>query len=77
MARQTGGAGGRGESQYRTAARLAKRGVPVAIELYRRWQSLTPEQRERYLRTAREYVDRANEAYQRGRGPKSRFRRPR
>jgi hypothetical protein len=77
MARQTGGSGGRGESQYRAAARLAKRGVPVAIELYRRWQSLTPEQRERYLRTAREYVDRANEAYQRGRGPNSRFRRPR
>jgi hypothetical protein len=57
---------GRGE-QYRQAARLAKRGVPVAIELYRRWQSLTPEQRERYLRMAREYANRANEAVQRGR----------
>jgi hypothetical protein len=75
MARGASGAG-RGESQYRAAARLAKRGVPVAIELYRRWQSLTPEQRERYLRMAREYANRASEAYQRnrpgqsGRGPK-------
>ena len=68
--------GGRGW-QYRAAARLAKRGVPVAIELYRRWQSLTPEQRERYLRMAREYVDRANEVYQRRGGGRGRPRRPR
>lgn len=53
---------GRG-AQFKAAARLAKRGVPVAIELYRRWQSLTPEQRERYLRMAREYAARANDAY--------------
>jgi hypothetical protein len=82
MARGTGGApGGRGE-QYRSAARLARRGVPIAIELYRRWQSLTPEQRDRYLRMAREYAGRANEAVQRGRGQQGRgrgpgFRRPR
>lgn len=63
----TGSGAGRG-SQYRAAARLAKRGVPVAIELYRRWQSLTPEQRERYLRMAREYAARAGDVYQRGRG---------
>lgn len=70
---------GRG-AQYRQAARLAKRGVPVAIELYRRWQSLTPEQRERYLRMAREYTQRANEAYAKRRGlagGPGRFRRPR
>jgi hypothetical protein len=81
MARASGGAG-RGD-QYRAAARLAKRGVPIAIELYRRWQSLTPEQRDRYLRMAREYAGRASEAYQRGRGHQGRgrgpgsFRRPR
>ena len=72
----SGGGAGRGESQYRTAARLAKRDVPVAIELYRRWQSLTPQQRERYLQMVREYANRASEVYQRnrpgqpGRGPK-------
>ena len=68
MAKSAGG------SRYAEAARLAKRGIPVAIELYRRWQSLTPEQRERYLKTAREYASRAGDAYaeRRGRlGPKS------
>jgi hypothetical protein len=50
-------------SQYRAAARLARRGVPIAIELYRRWQQLTPEQRERYLALAREYAGRAETAY--------------
>ena len=70
-----------GVSQYRAAARLARRGVPVAIELYRRWQSLTPEQRERYLRRAREYADRASDVYsqrrsgQFGRGGRGGFRR--
>ena len=52
-----------GGSRYAEAARLAKRGIPVAIELYRRWQSLTPEQRERYLKTAREYARKAGDAY--------------
>jgi hypothetical protein len=33
--------------------------VPIAIELYRRWQQLTPEQRERYLKRAQEYAQRA------------------
>ena len=45
--------------QYRAAARLARRGVPIAIELYRRWKDLTPEQRERYLKRAQEYAQRA------------------
>lgn len=54
-------------SQYRQARQLAKRGIPVALELYRRWQSLTPEQRERYLRTAREYAGKAGDAYKRNR----------
>jgi len=61
-------------SKYAEAARLARRGVPVAIELYRRWQELTPEQRERYLKMAREYARKAGDAYadRRGRlGPKS------
>lgn len=69
---------GPGGSQYRAAARLARRGVPIAMELYRRWQSLTPEQRERYLRMARQYAERAGDAYGRGRGQVGRGpRRPR
>ena len=62
-----------GGSRYAEAARLAKRGIPIAIELYRRWQSLSPEQRERYLKMAREYANKAGDAYaeRRGRlGPK-------
>jgi ribosome recycling factor len=51
-------------AQYRAVARLAKRGIPVAIELYRRWQQLTPEQRERYLKMARQYAERTNTAVQ-------------
>ena len=63
-------------AQYRAAARLARRGVPIAIELYRRWQELTPEQRERYLKLARQYADRANTALrqQRTRGTRLRKR---
>lgn len=64
-------------AQYRAAARLARRGVPVAIELYRRWQSLTPAQRERYLRMAREYADRAGDVYGKRRGQLGRRDRPR
>ena len=59
-------------SQYRAAARLARRGVPIAIELYRRWQQLTPEQRERYLKMAREYANKAADAYADRRGRISR-----
>jgi hypothetical protein len=50
-------------SRYQEAARLAKRGVPIAIDLYRRWQQLPPETRERYLRQAREYAKRAGDLY--------------
>jgi hypothetical protein len=60
----------RRRSQYETARRLAQRGVPIAIDLYRRWQQLTPEQRERYLRMARDYAARAGEL-RRGRGGSS------
>lgn len=51
----------RRRSQFETARRLARRGVPIAMELYRRWQELPPETRERYLRMAKEYAARAND----------------
>ena len=57
-----------GRSKYAEAARLARRGIPIALELYRRWQDLTPEQRERYLKTAREYARKAGDAYAERRG---------
>ena len=62
-------------AQYRAAARLARRGIPIAMELYRRWQELTPEQRERYLKMARQYADRANATLQQQRSRGGRLRR--
>ena len=55
-------------SKYAEAARLARRGIPIAVELYRRWQSLPPEQRERYLKMAREYARKAGDQYAERRG---------
>jgi hypothetical protein len=55
-------------SRYQEAARLAKRGIPIAVDLYRRWQQLPPETRERYLKTAREYAKKAGDAYAERRG---------
>jgi hypothetical protein len=46
----------------KTAARFAKKAVPVGMELYRRWQAMPPEQRERYMKTVRDYAARAGEA---------------
>jgi hypothetical protein len=46
----------------KTAAKFAKKAVPVGIELYRRWQAMPPEQRERYMKTVREYAAKAGDA---------------
>ena len=43
---------------------MAKRMSPVALEAYRRWQNLTPEQKERYARMAREYAGRGRHAFE-------------
>jgi hypothetical protein len=64
-------------SQYETAKRLAKRGIPIAMDLYRRWQQLPPETRERYLRMAKEYARRAGDVYADRRGRLGSSRRPR
>jgi len=49
-------------AKAKSVARFAKKATPVVMDLYRRWQALPPEQRERYLKTAREYVDKAADA---------------
>lgn len=51
----------------RRAARLARRLYPVALAAYRRWQSLTPEEKERYRRLVRDYAERGRGVAQRGR----------
>ncbi len=51
-----------------TAGRMAKsvRGArrmwPVVMMAWERWQSLTPEQQERYKRQARDYAQRGKDA---------------
>lgn len=45
--------------RYARAAKYARRGAELAILTYRRWQDLPPATRERYLKQAREYGDKA------------------
>ncbi|MEX2195460.1 MAG: hypothetical protein WD844_09255 [Thermoleophilaceae bacterium] len=40
------------------ARRYARRLTPLAMETYRRWQALSPEEKERYKARARGYADR-------------------
>ena len=56
-----------GPAGLRGAARMARRLYPLAIAAYRRWQSLTPEEKERYRRAARQYAERGRSAAERGR----------
>lgn len=47
--------------------RTARRLSPVALEAYRRWQAMTPEERDRYRQMARGYADRGRTAVDRAR----------
>ena len=51
----------------RQAARLARRLYPVALGAWQRWQSLSPEEKERYRQRAREYARRGRETAERRR----------
>jgi hypothetical protein len=46
---------------FGSAARTARRLWPVAIALYRRWDRLPPEQKERYRRLAQENAQRGGQ----------------
>ena len=58
-------------SRMTRAARGARRAWPFVLMAWERWQKLTPEEKERYLRQAREYADRGRKARQQRR-PKGR-----
>jgi hypothetical protein len=47
--------------------RYARRVTPLAMEAYRRWQALSPEDKERYKRQARGYTDRGRQAIEQAR----------
>ena len=50
------------------AMRTARRAVPVVLEIYRRWDRLSPQEKERYTRRVRESSDRVRELYRKRRG---------
>lgn len=47
------------------AARYARRLAPFAMEAYRRYQNLTPEQKERYRRRAKDAASRGRQQAER------------
>jgi hypothetical protein len=49
--------------QIGVAVRAARRAAPLAMEAYRRYQRLTPEEKERYAQIMRQYGERARDAY--------------
>jgi hypothetical protein len=51
----------------RAATRAVRRLWPVVLMAWERWQSLTPEEKERYKRRARDYGQRGKRAVDRRR----------
>jgi hypothetical protein len=49
----------------------ARRAWPVILTAWERWQALPPEQRERYVKQARGYVDRGRKAWEKRRKRRS------
>ncbi len=59
--RQVGARGSRAP-RARSAVRGARRVWPYVLMAWERWQSLTPEEKERYKKQARGYMDRGKKA---------------
>ena len=58
-------------SRMQRASRGARRAWPLVLMAWERWQKLEPEQKERYMRQAREYAQRWRKAVeQRRRKPR-------
>ena len=51
-------------SRMARATRGVRRAWPFVLMAWERWQKLTPQEKERYLRQAREYADRGRKALQ-------------
>ena len=63
MARTNRYIGGAGRAaRARTAFHGARRVWPYVLMAWERWQSLTPEEKERYKKQARGYMDRGRKA---------------
>jgi hypothetical protein len=55
-------------SRFGRVSGTARRMWPVALEAWRRWDNLTPQQKERYRRMAGEYARRGRETLANRRG---------
>lgn len=62
MARMNRSPGAGRVGRARSAARGARRVWPYLLMAWERWQSLSPEEKERYKKQARGYVDRGKQA---------------
>jgi ferric-dicitrate binding protein FerR (iron transport regulator) len=60
--RQVSTRGARGSGRARSAARGVRRVWPYVLMAWERWQSLSPEEKERYKKQARGYMDRGRKA---------------
>jgi hypothetical protein len=49
-------------ARLQRANRAARRAWPILLAAWERWQALSPEEKERYKRRAREYADRGRRA---------------
>jgi hypothetical protein len=70
--RHLGGRGGYGRAgRTRSAVQSARRLWPYVLMAWERWQSLSPDEKERYKKQARDYMDRGKQALdaQRKRNP--------
>jgi glycogen debranching enzyme len=54
--------GGRGGGRAARTARGARRLWPYVLMAWERWQALSPEEKERYKRRARDYAERGRKA---------------
>jgi hypothetical protein len=52
-------------SRTQRAVRIYKRTWPLVLMAWERWQKLEPEQKERYLKQARDYAQRARKRLRR------------
>jgi hypothetical protein len=53
----------------RRAVRYVRRAWPLILAAYRRWDRLTPEEKQRYQRAARQTVERGRSEYRKRRPP--------
>jgi hypothetical protein len=54
----------------RGVTRAARRAWPILLMAWERWQQLSPEEKARYKRRAREYAERGRRAVERRRRPR-------